>query len=88
MCSSHRNNRSSSAHSEQDLNAILGNNVHRMRLEQNLSITCLARMSRLNRSLVTKIEQGASDARLSYVQKLANALCVDPSDILRPHDQQ
>ena len=58
----------------------------RLRGEQELSKITLARMSGLSRPTLDKIEVGASDVMLSDVRRLADALCVEPTDLLSALD--
>ena len=60
----------------------LGTNVKRLRKEQELTKTALARMAGLCRPMLDKIEDGESNIRLSDVHQLADALCVEPTDLL------
>ena len=69
----------------QNLSILFGQNVRRIRLDQNLTITCVSNMSRIGRPLLLKIERGLSDVRLSYVERLADVLCVEPIELLLPH---
>ena len=64
----------------------LGHNVARLRTEQDLSKTTFAQMSGMSRPTLNKIEDGFSDTRLSYVQRLGDALCVDPLLLLQDPD--
>lgn len=69
---------------EGELGRALGRNVRDIRSEQQLSITALANMSGICRPLLMKIEQGESDIRLSYLERLGAALCVSPLELLAP----
>ena len=61
----------------------LGENVARLREEQELNKTTFALMAGVSRPYLNAIEKGQADVRLSYVQKIADALCVEPTDLLR-----
>ena len=60
----------------------LGENVARLRKEQELNKTTFALMAGVSRPYLNAIERGQADVRLSYVQKIADALCVEPIDLL------
>lgn len=66
------------------LNGILGRNVRNLRIEQHFSVSVLSYVSRISRPLIAKIENGEADVRLSYIERLADALCVDPLQLLEP----
>ena len=65
-----------------------GGNVRAARVEQNMSVAELSRMSGIGRPLLKKIESGAEDVRLSYVKRLADFLGVTPADLLTPHQNR
>lgn len=68
------------------LAGVLAENVKRLRVEQGLSKISLSRMSGLSRPTIDRVEEGASDVMLSAVEQLADALCVEPTDLLAaPH---
>ena len=60
----------------------IGENMHRIRLEQHMSISSISRLSALSRPLLSRIEAGTCDLRLSYVQRIADALCISPIELL------
>ena len=64
------------------LNNLLSINVSRLRSEQKLTKTTFALMTGITRQTISKIERGASDVRLSYVERMADVLCVEPSDLI------
>jgi len=64
------------------LTRALGANVKRLRSNQGLSKASLAQMSDMSRPTLYKIERGQFDATLSVLQQLADALCVEPADLL------
>lgn len=66
------------------LSVALGRNVHDLRKEQHISISLLSRIAKISRPLLAEIEKGEADVRLSYVERLADALCVDPLQLLEP----
>lgn len=72
-----------------EIGETLGANVGRLRKEQELSKKSFALMSGISRPFLDKIENGKSNVQLSYVQQLADALCVEPYELLlvgRPDD--
>ena len=60
----------------------LGENVAWLRMEQSLNKKTFARMAGVSRPYLNAIEDGQADIRLSYMQRLADALCVDPIMLL------
>lgn len=66
------------------LGKVLGSNVRRLRVEQELTITQFSRMSGVSRPTIYKIESGQLSVQLSHVQKLAEALCVEPFMLFIP----
>ena len=65
----------------------LGLNVSRLRREQNLTKTALSLMSGISRPFLNKIEDGESNPKLSYVEQIADALCVNPLELLCPMEE-
>ncbi|MBQ9043320.1 MAG: helix-turn-helix transcriptional regulator [Eggerthellaceae bacterium] len=68
------------------IHQIIGQNVKRIRREQGLSKTTLARMAGITRQFLTSIEKGASDMKVSVLQDLADVLNVEPAVLLIVHD--
>ncbi len=66
------------------LGVALGRNVHDLRVEQHFSVTALSHVAKISRPLLARIERGEADVRLSYIERLADALCVDPLQLLKP----
>jgi transcriptional regulator with XRE-family HTH domain len=64
-------------------NTILGRNVRRLRKEQELTQEDLAHLAGLHAPAVGRLERAVVDSRLSTVQKLADALEVSISELLR-----
>ena len=71
----------------QPLRVTLGLNVARLRTEQGLPKKTFSLMCGISRPLLDRIENGDSDVRLSYVQRLADGLCVDPLLLLQEQEQ-
>lgn len=67
-----------------ELGATLGRNVHSLRIEQHISASALSYVAKISRPLLARIERGEADVRLSYIERLADALCVDPLQLLEP----
>ena len=67
---------------ESHLSRALGENVSRIRKEQALTKKSLASLSGISRPSLDHIESGHSNVRLSFVQQIADALCVDPAELL------
>ena len=67
---------------DSELRVVFGRNVRAARTSQHLSVTRLAYMADVSRSLIAKIESGSADVRLSYVQRIADVLCVNPLELL------
>ena len=65
-----------------ELSLIFGQNVKMLRLEQGLNKKSFAMICDISRPLLDEIENGTSNVRLSYVQKIADALSVRPADLL------
>ena len=65
----------------------LGKNVARLRTEQGLNKKTFSMMCGIGRPLLDAIERGRSDVRLSYVQRLADALSVHPLVLLSPPEE-
>lgn len=65
-----------------EISFVFGRNVKRMRTDQGLNKKSFALICGISRPLLDEIERGTSDVRLSYVQKIADALSVKPSRLL------
>jgi hypothetical protein len=63
---------------------ILGANVRRLRKAQRLSQERLAKLTDLDEPHISEIKAGLINVTLDNVQALAIALCVEPSDLLKP----
>ena len=53
---------------------ILGTNVERLRLEAGMDISTFARVAGIARPTIYKVESGVSNLKLSYLNKIADAL--------------
>ncbi|MBO4352447.1 MAG: helix-turn-helix transcriptional regulator [Eggerthellaceae bacterium] len=70
---------------DQSLRLLIGENVRRLRTEQDLSKKTLARISGVSRPLLDKVERGEADLRASYISRIADSLSVPPAVLLTPH---
>ncbi|MEE8733598.1 MAG: helix-turn-helix transcriptional regulator [Eggerthellaceae bacterium] len=66
----------------------LATNVTALRSQQGLSKQMFALMAGISRPMLNRIESGEADTRLSYVQRIADALGVEPTYLLTPHDAE
>lgn len=64
------------------LSPLVAANVTRLRREQHLNKQTFAYIAGISRPLLDRIEDGTADIRLSYLERLADALCVGPLDLL------
>lgn len=56
---------------------IFGNNVKRLRLERNLTLAQLSKLSKISKPYLTKIENGETKSlKLSHLDKLCKAFDV------------
>ncbi|MGH6694132.1 helix-turn-helix domain-containing protein [Sphingopyxis sp.] len=69
-----------------DVLANVGKNLRRLRDERDLSQTALAQMSGLSRRMISAIEGGETNVSLASIDRLAVALSVTFSEIVRPPD--
>ena len=67
------------------LNETIGKNVQRLRIEQSLPKKTLARIARVSRPQLDKIESGEADVRMSCIARIADGLSVAPADLLKPY---
>ncbi|MEE8722748.1 MAG: helix-turn-helix transcriptional regulator [Eggerthellaceae bacterium] len=66
----------------------MATNVTALRSQQGLSKQMFALMAGISRPMLNRIESGEADTRLSYVQRIADALGVEPTYLLTPHDAE
>lgn len=69
------------------LGKVLGDNVGRLRAEQDLTVTQLSRMSGISRPTLYKIENGLSDVPISFAERLADVLCVEAYTLFVPRQK-
>ena len=67
------------------MNETIGKNVQRLRIEQSLPKKTLARIARVSRPQLDKIESGEADVRVSCIARIADCLSVAPADLLKPY---
>jgi transcriptional regulator with XRE-family HTH domain len=60
------------------LRKTFGENVKRARLARGLSQESLAAESKIDRTYISGIERGVRNPSLDYIERLADALGVDP----------
>jgi transcriptional regulator with XRE-family HTH domain len=67
-----------------DLREVFATNLRRVRHEKGLSQDDLAYEAEVSRSYLSQLEKGAFYASLRIVGHLAEALSVEPAELLRP----
>jgi len=65
----------------------VGLNIQDARRAIGLSQEALAHDAKLSRSYMGKLENGRNAMSLSALEKIAQALAVDPSDLVKPRIQ-
>jgi transcriptional regulator with XRE-family HTH domain len=70
-----------------DLREVFATNLRRLRHEKGLSQDDLAYEAEVSRSYLSQLEKGAYFASLKIVAKLADALGVEPADLLKAPPQ-
>lgn len=68
--------------------AILAANLRRIRVATGLSQEALADRASLHRTYISSIERGQRNVSLENIFLLAEALGVDPGDLLRPPENK
>ncbi|OUM42022.1 hypothetical protein B8W73_10445 [Arthrobacter agilis] len=66
-----------------DLVALVGSTIRQLRAQQKVSVTDLARRADVSRRMLTAIEGGSANASLVTLDKIARALGVDFSVLVR-----
>ena len=66
------------------INAIIANNLKRLREEQNLSFGQLADRSGVSKVMLSQIEKGEGNPTINTIWKVANGLGVDYSQLIAP----
>ncbi|MBI1209929.1 MAG: helix-turn-helix domain-containing protein [Alphaproteobacteria bacterium] len=67
-----------------DLRAVFAANLYRLRVERGLTQQELAEKANVGRIYVWQLEHCIYSASLKIIQRLAEALDVEPSELLRP----
>lgn len=62
---------------------ILARNIRQLRSELNMSQEYLADLCQLHRTYISDIERGNRNVSIDNIEKIANALHVTPSDLLK-----
>ncbi|WP_300336696.1 helix-turn-helix transcriptional regulator [Accumulibacter sp.] len=65
------------------LRGILAANLRQLRRDKGLSQEALADLANLHRTYVSSVERCERNASLDTLERLANALGIDPSELLR-----
>lgn len=65
------------------LRSAFGKNVRRARRERDLSQEALGELAGLHRTYISEIESGARNVSIDAIERLADALGLLPSDLLR-----
>ena len=60
-----------------------GHRLRQLRVERALTLRALAERSGVSYDTINKLELGQRPARLSTIRKLADALGVDPSELMK-----
>jgi transcriptional regulator with XRE-family HTH domain len=60
-----------------------GDMLRELRVERALTLRALAKRSGVSYDTINKLELGQRPARLSTIRKLANALNVDPRELMK-----
>nr|WP_314621610.1 helix-turn-helix transcriptional regulator [uncultured Noviherbaspirillum sp.] len=68
---------------EKELRARLATNLRQHRAAQGISQEGLAALAGLHRTFVSQIERELKNLSLDSISKLANALKIDPSELLK-----
>jgi transcriptional regulator with XRE-family HTH domain len=66
-----------------DLRQVFAANLRRLRHQKGLSQEALAHEAGVNRSYLSKLETGTTYVGLEIIGKLADALGVEPAELLR-----
>jgi len=72
----------------ENLNELIGDNLKRLRAEQNLSLDALAKLSGVSKSMLGQIERGEANPSISTVWRIAKGLRVTFTALMdRPHEE-
>jgi transcriptional regulator with XRE-family HTH domain len=67
---------------EQNIGAIIGNNLQKIRSKRNLSLTKLAEMTGLSKVILSQIEKGDANPTINTIWKITSALSLPYSSLL------
>ncbi|MFP4598317.1 MAG: helix-turn-helix domain-containing protein [Persicimonas sp.] len=67
--------------------SLVGSNIRRLRSERDLSQQELAAEAGINRAYLSTVENGKRNISIDNIVAIANALMVDPRQLLRPVTQ-
>jgi ribosome-binding protein aMBF1 (putative translation factor) len=70
-----------------DIDRVLGQVVKEIRLSKNLSQEKLAELGEFERSYISKVETGARSIQFITVVRLANALEIKPSELVKKFEK-
>ena len=71
-----------------NISQILGENLHRLRTERNLSLGQLAERAGVSKMMLSQIERGDSNPTVNTLWKIINGLGVSYSALMESHDPQ
>ena len=69
-----------------DIKIQLGRNLRSWRIQRGLSQEDLSQISGIHRTYISGLERGVRNPSISIVAQLANALEVEPSELLRTNE--
>lgn len=69
-----------------DIKAHFGRNLRSYRIQRGMSQEDLSQISGIHRTYISGLERGVRNPSISIVAQLANALEVEPSELLRRDD--
>lgn len=67
-----------------DIRVVVGRNVRRIREKAEFSQEELAFEAKLHRTYISGVERGVRNPTVTVLQKIADALGVDPREFLKP----
>lgn len=70
-----------------DINQIIGKNLHRLRMEQNLSLGQLAEAAGISKVILSQIEKGGANPTVSTIWKIAAGLRVPYTSLMERQEE-